>query len=182
MPRMPRQELAGAVHHVYARGNRQQVIYRDDLDRRRYLLLLAQVVVRQGWLCLAYCLMDNHVHLLIETPEPNLGAGMRRAHGLYAQSFNRRHRATGHLFQGRFGSVMQTNDAQLLVTARYIVRNPVASGLCDEPEDWPWSSHTAATSPWLHTDRLHQFFSPTGGSGSEAATRRRHFEQFVALR
>ena len=175
MPRKPREELAGAVHHVYARGNRQQVIYRDDVDRRRYLWILESVIARQRWRCLAYCLMDNHVHLLVETPKPNLGTGVQRLHGLYAQSFNRRHRQSGHVFQGRFGAVRMKSDAQLLVTARYIARNPVEGGLCAEPGEWPWSSHTT-TAPWLATDRLLGFFGASGGES------RRRYAQFVALR
>ena len=99
MPRRPREELADAIHHVYARGNDRRAIYLDDGDRAAYLAMLGRVVVMKGWRCLAYCLMDNHVHLLIETPEPNLGSGMQRLHGLYAQSHNERHGRSGHLFQ-----------------------------------------------------------------------------------
>ena len=175
MPRKPREEVAGAVHHVYARGNRQQVIYRDDVDRRRYLWILESVIARQRWRCLAYCLMHNHLHLLVETPKPNLGTGVQRLHGLYAQSFNRRHRQSGHVFQGRFGAVRMKSDAQLLVTARYIARNPVESGLCAEPGEWPWSSHTTAA-PWRATDRLLGFFGASGGES------RRRYDHFVALR
>src|SRR4051794_19402408 len=143
MPRKPRLEVAGGVHHVYARGNRRQAIYVGDTDRILYLELLAQAVARQRWRCLAYCLMPNHVHLLVETPEPNLGAGIGRMHGLYAQTFNGRHDHCGHLFQGRFGSVVMKTDAQLLQVARYIARNPVEAGLCRAAEAWPWGSHAA---------------------------------------
>src|SRR3954454_20748947 len=101
MPRKPRVELAGGVHHVYARGNAREDIYRDDVDRRMYLHTLGREVARWKWRCLAYCLMSNHVHLLLETPEPNLGRGMQRAHGTYARLFNRRHARVGHVFQGR---------------------------------------------------------------------------------
>ena len=180
VPRKPREELAGAIHHVYARGNAKQLIYRDDTDRTRYLLLLGHVVLRQRWRCLAYCLMDNHVHLLIETPEPNLGRGMQRLHGLYAQAFNRRYSRTGHVFQGRFGAVRIRSDAQLLVAARYIARNPVDGGLCVEPADWPWGSHAAAATQhgpaWLDTPRLLDFFGQAGGEA------RRRYADFVALR
>jgi putative transposase len=105
VPRKPRAELAGGVHHVFARGNGRQLIYLDDADRGSYLAMLARAVAHRQWRCLAYCLMDNHVHLLIETPLPNLGAGMQWLHGRFAQQFNERHGRSGHVFQGRYGSV-----------------------------------------------------------------------------
>src|SRR5215207_1121344 len=104
MPRKPREDVPGAVHHVTARGNRKQEIFLDADDRATYLFLLGEVVMLRRWLCLAYCLMDNHVHLLIETPEGGLGRGMQTLHGLYAETFNKRHGRSGHLFQGRYGS------------------------------------------------------------------------------
>ncbi|MDX6671359.1 MAG: REP-associated tyrosine transposase, partial [Solirubrobacteraceae bacterium] len=82
MPRKLRQDVEGGVHHVYARGNDGRLVYRDDLDRVMYLRMLGRVVRRNAWRCLAYCLMDNHLHLLIETPKPNLGSGMQWLHGL----------------------------------------------------------------------------------------------------
>jgi REP element-mobilizing transposase RayT len=171
MARKPRVEVAGGIHHVYARGNRKQVIYVSDVDRMLYLDLLAQAVARQRWRCLAYCLMNNHVHLLVETPAPNLGAGMCRMHGLYAQTFNKRHKHSGHLFQGRFGSVVVKTDAQLLQVARYIAHNPVEAGLCDNPGAWPWSSHAATLGgngpPWLDSRRLLAFFGAAGGEPRE---------------
>ena len=99
MPRRPRDEEAGAIHHVYARGIEKRLIYQDDRDRGAYLTLLGAVVDEHAWLPLAYCLMDNHVHLVVETPEPNLGVGMRTLHGGYATTFNARHARDGHLFQ-----------------------------------------------------------------------------------
>jgi putative transposase len=167
MPRKPRDEVGGAVQHVYARGNAKQLIYLDDVDRSRYLALLAQAVRRYRWRCLAFCLMDNHVHLLLETPLPNLGSGMQRTHGLYAQSFNRRHGRSGHLFQGRFGSVLVTSHAQLLMTVRYIARNPVEACLCEEAAQWPWSSHgallTSTWPAWLDAARLLGYLGADGG-------------------
>jgi putative transposase len=167
MARKPREEFPGAVVHVYARGNRKQVIYADDVDRESYLVLLGHVVARQRWRCLAYCLMDNHVHLLVETPQPNLGTGMQRLHGMHAQAFNKRHRHSGHVFQGRYGAVVVRRAGQLLTVARYIALNPVEAGLCDEPEQWPWGSHAAVvggTAPrWLDTTRLLAHFGADGG-------------------
>ena len=168
MARKPRSEVEG-IHHVYARGNNQQPIFLDDLDRESYLALFGRVVARYAWRCLAYCLMTNHVHLLIETREPNLGRGMGLLHGLYAQAFNDRHRRRGHLFESRYGSVLQTSDEQLWHTIGYIVRNPVEAGLCDSPEDWRWSSHAGviggSPAPWLDVDALFQRFHGLGGDG-----------------
>jgi REP element-mobilizing transposase RayT len=167
MPRSPRPELAGAIHHVYSRGAVRQSIFADDLDRRRYLATLTRVIRHTSWRCLTYCLMSNHMHLLIETPEPNLGRGMQRLHGPYAQAFNRRHEKAGHAFEARFGSNRIENDAQLWVTIAYIVRNPVEAGLCTAPDEWPWSSHRAISAgvvePWVDAPRLLSFFATQGG-------------------
>jgi REP element-mobilizing transposase RayT len=155
------------VVHVFARGVRKHAIYLDDVDRHSYLVLLGQVVVRQGWRCLAYCLMKNHVHLLVETPQPNLAAGMHRLHGLHAQAFNKRHGHSGHVFQGRYGAVNVLWTSQLLAVARYIALNPVEAGLCEEPVAWPWGSHAAVvggTAPrWLDVARLLDYFGADGG-------------------
>ena len=175
--RKPREESPGAVVHVYARGVRKHAIYVDDADRRSYLRLLGEVVVRQSWQCLAYCLMRNHVHLLVETPEPNLASGMHRLHGLHAQAFNRRHGCSGHVFQGRYNAVAVRTDAQLLAVAKYIALNPVEAGLCDEACQWPWGSHAAVldgTAPrWLDVARLLGHFGADGGEP------RRRYAEFV---
>lgn len=130
----------------------------DDHDRRRYLRLLARSVRRQGWHCLSYCLMTNHVHLLVETPQPNLGIGMRHLHSDYALAFNKRHGFSGYLFQGRYGSVRIADDAQMIAVLRYIDRNPSEAGLATTSSEWPWCSSEALRggSPpsWLALDRL----------------------------
>jgi putative transposase len=143
MGRRPREEIAGGVYHVFARGNDRQPIFVDDLDRTRYLALLRRVRAAVRWHCLTYCLMSNHVHLLLETEEPNLSRGMHLLQGIYARSFNRRHGRSGHLFQSRYGCVRVEDDAQLWMTLAYIVRNPVEAGLCRDPAGWPWSGHHA---------------------------------------
>jgi REP element-mobilizing transposase RayT len=166
MARKPRLEVEG-VHHVYARGNDRQRIFRDDLDRESYLATLAVVVVRKKWSCLAYCLMANHVHLLVETREPNLGRGMGLLHGLYGRAFNDRHGRTGHVFEGRYGAVRQTTDEQLWHTIAYIARNPVTAGMCAGPKMWRWSSHSAVLSGagprWLDAAGLLRRFENLGG-------------------
>jgi putative transposase len=172
MARKPRIEVAGGVHHVYARGNDRCSIFRDDHDRYRYLRLIGTVVALRGWRCLAYCLMTNHVHLLFETPEANLGLGMHQLHGEYARLFNKRHERSGHLFQGRFGSVFIRDDAQLWAVAAYIAVNPAEAGLCQVPERWRWSSHAAMAGlvgapSWLDVDRLMSHLSGAGGDPRE---------------
>lgn len=134
MPRKPREEVADGIFHVYARGNDKRLIYRDDSDRQTYLQVLAATVGRCRWHLLAFCLMDNHVHLMVETPNANLGIGMQRLHSDYAQQFNQRHGRSGHVFQGRYGSVRLESDERLWGVAAFIGMNPVEAGLCDAPE------------------------------------------------
>lgn len=149
MPRKPREEVVDGIFHVYARGNDRRLIYQDDLDRRTYLQTLAASVERCRWRLLAFCLMNNHVHLRD-----------------YAQQFNERHGRSGHLFQGRYGSVPVKSDEQLWAVAAYIGMNPVEAGLCDAPERWPWSSHAAivrGSGPrWLDVERLLEHFAGLG--------------------
>ena len=156
---------------MFARGNGKQAIYLDDDDRRTYLRMLGAVVTKHSWCCLAYCLMENHVHLLLETPRANLGVGMQWLHGLYAQTFNERHGRSGHLFQGRYGSVRVKTDAQLWMLARYLAVNPVKAELSGRPADWPWSSHGALVGSrlprWLDHSRLLQYFAAAGGDPAE---------------
>ena len=155
---------------MFARGNNRELIFRADADRRRYLKLLGEEVARRRWRCLGYCLMDNHVHLLLETPKPNLGAGIQRLHGVYAQAFNARHARVGHVFQGRFGAALVRRDAHLWIIAGYIADNPVAAGLADRPEAWPWSSHGAIATGhpprWLDHERLEAYLDSMVGRSS----------------
>ena len=142
MPRTPRIELPGGIHHVYNRGNNGEIVYVDDADYAFFLTELKACSIAYRWNCLAYCLMPNHLHLVIETPEMTLGNGMRRLAGQYAQEFNRRHRPKGgHVFQGRFGSKIAESDEYAAHLLRYVAMNPVRARLCASPEDWRWSSH-----------------------------------------
>ena len=167
MARKPREDVPG-VHHVWARGNKRRAIFADSDDRTDYLRLLRKTVARMRWRCLAYCLMDNHVHLLLETQTANLGSGMQYLHGLYGLGYNERHGEDGHIFQGRFGSKLVTSDEHLWHLVGYIVGNPVDAGLCDRPEDWPWSSHATLDrgdpAPWLDHSRLLHHLEGTGGN------------------
>jgi putative transposase len=141
MARPLRVELPGATYHVTARGNRRSRIFSDDKDRKVFLATLEHVVERFGWQCLAYCLMGTHYHLVVNTPQANLARGMRQLNGVYAQAYNRRRSRGGHLFEGRYSSVLVQRDHHLFNVVRYVAMNPVAAGLCDRPESWPWGSH-----------------------------------------
>ena len=141
MARPLRIEFANALYHVTARGNERRDIFFDTRDREAFLDGMAASCDRFNWLCHGYCLMSNHYHLLIETPDGNLSAGMRHVNGCYTQQINRRHGRVGHLFQGRFKGILVEKDSYLLELARYIVLNPVRAGMVASPADWPWSSY-----------------------------------------
>jgi putative transposase len=151
-------------------------VFRDDDDRERFLTVLGRTVGLFRWRLHAYVLMGNHFHLLLETPEPTLSRGMRQLNGVYTQAFNRRHRRSGHLFQGRFKAIVVEKEAHLLELCRYLVLNPVRAGLARTARDWPWSSYRATAGlndapEWLETEwTLEQFRSARGGA--ETAFRR----------
>jgi len=134
-------EFPNALYHVTARGDRREDIVDDDVDRQGFVDTLAQVVEQFNWLCYAWCLMDNHYHLLIQTPDANLSKDMRQLNGVYTQTSNRRHDRVGHLFQGRFKAILVDSDAYLLELARYVVLNPVRAGMVKRPDKWVWSSY-----------------------------------------
>jgi REP element-mobilizing transposase RayT len=159
MARPLRIEFAGALYHITSRGNDRQSIYRNDADRTHFLEQLQGACDRYDWLCHAYCLMTNHYHLLIQTRAATLSKGMKYLNGKYTQHFNKRHARTGHLFQGRFKSILVDRDAYLLELARYIVLNPVRARMVHTAGEWPWSSyratagmvsgHTCLTTDWV---------------------------------
>jgi putative transposase len=146
MARPLRIEYPGAVYHLTARGNRQEDIFVCDEDRQNFLQILGKTVFRYNWICHAYCLMNNHYHLLIETPDANLSLGMRQLNGMYTQFSNRSHKKVGHVFQGRFKSILVERDSYLLQLCRYIICNPVKAGMCKKPGQWHWSSYTPTAS------------------------------------
>ena len=159
MARPVRLEFGGALYHVTARGDRREAIYEDDVDREQFLEVLGQVVGQFNWCCHAYCLMSNHYHLVIATPDGNLSKGMRQLNGVFTQWSNRRHHRTGHLFQGRYKAILVDADSYLLELTRYVVLNPVRAHMVDAPAKWPWSSYQAVTGEadapdWLETDGL----------------------------
>ncbi len=179
MSRPVRIEFCGALYHVTARGDRRETIYEDDEDRCGFLALLGEVVEQFNWLCHGYCMMSNHYHLLIETPDGNLSKGMRQLNGVYTQATNRRHGRVGHLFQGRYKAILVDADAYLLELSRYLVLNPVRAAMVADPADWPWSSYRPMVGlekppSWLATDGLLAQF----GRSRQAA--RDAYQKFVA--
>jgi len=143
MARPLRIQFPGALYHVVSRGNGRQAIFLDAADRRRFLALLAEAVERHNLICHAYCLMDNHFHLLIETPEGNLARAMAWLNATFSQWWNKKHQRAGHVLQGRYWASLVQKDAYLLAAARYIELNPVRAGLVNDPARWRWSSHRA---------------------------------------
>jgi len=143
MARPLRIEYDGALYHVTSRGNERKPIFKDDEDRKLFLTKLWQVSERFYWLCHAYCLMDNHYHLVIETPDGNLSKGMRQLNGVYTQAFNRRHHRVGHLFQGRFQGILVQKESHYLEVCRYVVLNPARAKAVKQPREWAWSSYGA---------------------------------------
>ena len=179
MTRPVRIEFAGALYHVTSRGDRRESIYEDDADRELFLDTVGEVIRRFNWVCHAYCLMSNHYHLVIETPDGNLAKGMRQLNGVYTQATNCRYGRVGHLFQGRYKAILVDGDSYLLELTRYVVLNPVRAGMVASPVEWRWSSFRdmlgERTPPdWLATDALLAQFS----CDREEAVRR--YVQFVA--
>jgi putative transposase len=165
MARPLRVEYPGALYHVTSRGNDRQDIFRSEKDRAYFLGILDHLVERFHFVIHAYCLMDNHYHLLVETPQGNLSKGMRQLNGVYTQRFNWKYEKTGHLFQGRYKSIIVDKDAYLLELARYVVLNPVRARMAESPEAWPGSCSRATagieTKPsFLTIDEILGEFSP----------------------
>jgi len=159
MPRRLRIEFEGAIYHVMARGNARQKIVRDDADRRRLVEGLEHTVIRCGWELLCYVIMGNHLHLLLQTPRPNLAAGMQGFLSGYATWFGRRHRRPGHLFQGRYRAEMIEDESYYWTVSRYVHLNPVRAGLVARPEQWEYSSYPGyrdprRRQPWVAHDTL----------------------------
>jgi REP-associated tyrosine transposase len=170
MPRPYRPQIAGGLYHVTSRGNRRQRIFRDDQDRSAFLGTAGTVVLRRRWNCHAYCLMPNHYHVLVETPEPKISSGMQELNSRYAAGFNWRYGLTGHLFQGRFHSILVESESHLLELTRYLMLNPVRAGLCARPGEWRWSSYRAtlgidAKPPFLAPGRLLEHFEGASATG-----------------
>src|SRR3989339_608725 len=166
MPRKPRVEYAGAIYHVMSRGDQGEAIVKDDKDREKFVTTMAEVCARTGWIIHAYVLMNNHYHLLVETPEANLVTGMQWFQGTYSIRYNARHHVHGHLFQGRYKALIMdpAEDGYLRRVSSYIHLNPARAGQIHTQSDglrqYRWSSYPQylarkANRPgWLKTGRV----------------------------
>jgi putative transposase len=143
MARLARIVVPGVAHHVTQRGNRRQEVFFGEEDYAAYRDLVAASCRAQGVECLAWCLMPDHVHLILRPPTADgLRAALAEAHRRYARRINFAKGWTGYLFQGRFAS-FPMDDAHLMVAVRYVELNPVKAKLAERAEDWPWSSARA---------------------------------------
>ena len=179
MARPLRIEYDGALYHITSRGNNRQPIFRNDADRVLFLDTLTRVNRRFHWICHGYCLMHNHYHLIVETPDGNLSVGMRQLSGVYTQAFNKRHGRVGHVFQGRFKAVLVQKDSHFLEVCRYVVLNPVRAKAIGQPRQWKWSSYNATAGiaeahPCLTLDEI---LRPFGSRKRSAQQKYREFVQ-----
>ena len=165
MARKLRVQYPGAIYHVMNRGDRREPIFKDDQDHRRFLETLGEACGKTGWHVHAYCLMLNHFHLVVETPKANLVAGMKWFLGTYTSRFNRRHKLFGHLFSGRYKSLIVdgSGDGYLRTVCDYVHLNPVRANLLqpEQPlQEYRWSSYpeylkrAGARVSWLRVDRV----------------------------
>jgi REP element-mobilizing transposase RayT len=143
MGRPARIEVSGAYYHVHTRGNDRQLIYFGNWSGKLFVRELERASRRHGWRILAYCLMPNHYHLLVETIEVDISRGMLVLNGSYARYVNWRYTLDGHVFQGPYHDEPVGRDEHFMEACRYIVRNPVRAGLVAQPGDWRWSSYRA---------------------------------------
>ena len=179
MPRKPRIEFSGAFYHVIVRGNQKQRVFKDAADFQKYLLTLTVYKNRSGCRIYAYVLMNNHVHLLIETKDMPLSKVMQGLNQTYTMYFNRRYRTVGHLFQGRYKAILCEQDTYLLGLVQYIHRNPLRAKITSRLDAYPWSSHHAYTGKsnplsLVDTDQVLRMFS------ENKARARRKYREFMA--
>ncbi|MDA8099424.1 MAG: transposase [Nitrospiraceae bacterium] len=179
MARKPRIEFSGAFYHVIVRGNQKQRIFKDTADFQKYLLILTVYKNRMGSRIYAYVLMNNHIHLLIETGDIPLSKVMQGINQSYTLYFNRRYRTVGHLFQGRYKAILCDREAYLLGLVQYIHRNPLRAGIADRLDGYPWSSHHAYSGKknplgLVDTDHVLRLFS------ENRSRARRKYREFMA--
>jgi REP element-mobilizing transposase RayT len=175
----PRIEVPNGIYHVTARGNNKEAIYHDDVERELFLRLLERAARKHRWIVLAYCLMGNHYHLVLQTPFGVLSRGFEELNGGFARIVNLRQGRCNHLFGRRFSSELIETDAHMLEASRYVVLNPVRAGICARPEEWPWSSYRACAGlelgkPFLAVNEL------LGHFGSRPTRARAAYRGFVS--
>lgn len=180
MARPLRIEYPGAFYHVTSRGNEQKAVYKSQRDREKFFSYLESATERYGAVVHVYCLMDNHYHLLLETPSGNLSQIMHHINGAYTTYFNTKRERSGHLFQGRYRAILIDMDEYAKELSRYIHLNPVRSGIAENPEEYRWSSCQYYTvkrevPEWLKRDFILSYF------GREPKTARKRYRNFVHI-
>ncbi len=170
MARPLRLQFPGATYHVFSRGNNRGQVYLTDRDRIKFIELLGRLNEKFAVRIFAYCLMPNHFHLLLETPLGNLSRAVQYLNSTYTAFFNHAHDRTGHVFQGRFKSILVEKDSYLLELTRYIHLNPVATDLSRSPHRYRWSSYRSYLYPktkqdWLFTEEVTNRFSSSYRAG-----------------
>jgi putative transposase len=178
MARPLRIEYAGAFYHITARGNERKDIFKSARDREKFLCYLQSATERYGAIIHTYCLMNNHFHLLLETPSGNLSQIMRHVNGAYATYFNAKRRRAGHLFQGRYKGILVEADEYAKELSRYIHLNPVRVGAVESPGDYHWSSYSGYVGrkkppAWLARNFILGYF------GSKETRAQREYQDFV---
>jgi putative transposase len=158
MSRPLRIEYPGAWYHVMNRGRRAEAVFSDDEDYKMFIQILKEASASWNIRISAYCLMPNHYHLLVQTPDANISRSMRHINGVYTQRYNRRHDCDGQLFRGRFKSILVSADSYLLQLVRYIHRNPVKATIAAGLNEYPWSSHPGYLSKSQHWNWVYKEF------------------------
>jgi len=166
MSRPLRIQYPDAWYHVMNRGRRGEDVFTEKNDYNSFIELLQELVEEYNVKIAGYCLMTNHYHLLVQTPDANISRAMRHLNGVYTQRFNRMHLCDGQLFRGRYKSIIVDGDSYLLELLRYIHRNPLEAGIVDKLNKFTWSSHKGYLSAlkkwdWLHKDFVLSLFSKT---------------------
>ncbi len=166
MSRPLRIEYPDAWYHIMNRGRRSENIFSDEKDYILFTELLKETSEMWNIRIASYCLVPNHYHMLVQTPEANISRSMRHLNGVYTQRYNRRHNCDGQLFRGRYKSILIDTDSYLLQAVRYIHRNPLRAGLVDKIDAYKWSSHKGYISiakkwDWLHKNHFFSMLSKT---------------------
>ncbi len=180
MPRAPRIWFPGAVYHVIQRGNDQHDIFREDKDRIWFLKTVRESKKEMGFKIYLYVLMANHYHITIEASQNHISEIMHYINSTYALRFNKKYARTGHLFQGRFKSILVDKDSYLLELSRYIHLNPVKAGIVGRPEDYIWSSYRLYLYPESEFSHLVDTELVLSWFGDDFQDRRSRYRDFVA--
>ncbi len=172
MARPLRITYPGAFYHITSRGNEQKPVFKSKRDRVKFQEYLESASERYNAVIHVYCMMDNHYHLLLETPSGNLPQIMRHINGAYTNYFNTKRDRAGHLFQGRYKAILFEKDEYAKQLSRYIHLNPVRAGLAEKPEEYEWSSYPEYIGKrekpeWLCTDFIHGYFGKTKTSAEK---------------